>query len=239
MLADEKYTVLPLASALERLRSGTLPPRSVALTFDDGTADFAQQAVPILQEFGFPATVYLTTHYSSHDLPVFDGALAYSLWRGREASIDLQPLVGIPLQLALAKRSDRERAWKYIHRYATKQGYSTFDKDCLLRRVASAIGVEYEDLVRRRIIHIMSPDVVRSLPRELIDIQLHTHRHRTPRQRALFMRELDDNRAELQNLLNSEFWLLSSNTRNSGAGFVLKRTLSRAKSELERANNST
>jgi len=45
--------------------------------------------------------------------------------------------------------------------------------------------------------------------------------------------------AELQNLLNSEFWLLSSNTRNSGAGFVLKRTLSRAKSELERANNST
>jgi hypothetical protein len=43
--------------------------------------------------------------------------------------------------------------------------------------------------------------------------------------------------AELQNLLNSEFWLLSSNTRNSGAGFVLKRTLSRAKRELERANN--
>jgi hypothetical protein len=43
--------------------------------------------------------------------------------------------------------------------------------------------------------------------------------------------------AELQNLLNSEFWLLSSNTRNSGAGFVLKRTLSRAKRELEGANN--
>ena len=45
--------------------------------------------------------------------------------------------------------------------------------------------------------------------------------------------------AELQNLLNGEFWLLSSNTRNSGAGFVLKRTLSRAKRELERANNPT
>ena len=45
--------------------------------------------------------------------------------------------------------------------------------------------------------------------------------------------------AELQMLLNSEFWLLSSNTRNSGAGFVLKRTLSRAKRELERANNPT
>ena len=44
---------------------------------------------------------------------------------------------------------------------------------------------------------------------------------------------------ELQTLFNSEFWILSSGTRSSGAGFVLKRTLSRAKRDLERANNST
>src|SRR5215203_2877576 len=30
---------------------------------------------------------------------------------------------------------------------------------------------------------------------------------------------------ELQALINSEYWVLSSNTRSSGAGFVLKRTL--------------
>jgi len=45
--------------------------------------------------------------------------------------------------------------------------------------------------------------------------------------------------AELQNLFNSEFWLLSTRTRSSGAGFVLKQTLSRASRELERANNQT
>jgi hypothetical protein len=39
--------------------------------------------------------------------------------------------------------------------------------------------------------------------------------------------------AELQSLINSEFWVLSSNTRSSGAGFVLKRTLATAKRELE------
>jgi len=43
--------------------------------------------------------------------------------------------------------------------------------------------------------------------------------------------------AELQTLFNSEFWILSSRTRSSGTGFVLKETLSRAKRELERANN--
>ncbi|HEX5888786.1 MAG TPA: hypothetical protein VFY61_08785 [Pyrinomonadaceae bacterium] len=45
--------------------------------------------------------------------------------------------------------------------------------------------------------------------------------------------------AELQTLFNSEFWILSSAARTSGAGFVLKRTLSRAKRDLERANNPT
>ena len=38
---------------------------------------------------------------------------------------------------------------------------------------------------------------------------------------------------ELHSLINGEFWVLSSNTRSSGAGFVLKRTLSTAKRELE------
>jgi len=38
---------------------------------------------------------------------------------------------------------------------------------------------------------------------------------------------------ELQSLINGEFWVLSSNTRSSGAGFVLKRTLATAKRELE------
>ena len=42
---------------------------------------------------------------------------------------------------------------------------------------------------------------------------------------------------ELQSLLNGEFWILSSNTRSSGAGFVLKRTLSTANRELAPTNN--
>ena len=39
--------------------------------------------------------------------------------------------------------------------------------------------------------------------------------------------------AELQSLINGEFWVLSTNTRSSGAGFVLKRTLATARRELE------
>jgi len=42
---------------------------------------------------------------------------------------------------------------------------------------------------------------------------------------------------ELQSLFNSEYWVLSSHTRTSGAGFVLKQTLSTATRELELTNN--
>jgi len=38
---------------------------------------------------------------------------------------------------------------------------------------------------------------------------------------------------ELQALFNGEFWVLSSGVRNSGNGFILKRTLSSARRELE------
>src|SRR5262249_32953702 len=35
----------------------------VALTFDDGTADFADQAVPILARYGVPTTLYVATDF--------------------------------------------------------------------------------------------------------------------------------------------------------------------------------
>ncbi len=41
---------------------------------------------------------------------------------------------------------------------------------------------------------------------------------------------------DLQALFNSEYWVLSSRTRTSGAGFVLKETLSSANRELEATN---
>lgn len=45
----------------------------------------------------------------------------------------------------------------------------------------------------------------------------------------------DVSAAELRALFDGEFWVLSTKTRNSGAGFVLKRSLANARRELETA----
>jgi len=59
VLAAGRYTLVDLAEAAEMLRRGEAPPRSVALTFDDGYLDIVRHALPVLARHGFMATVFV------------------------------------------------------------------------------------------------------------------------------------------------------------------------------------
>jgi len=83
ILRDTRYVVLPLGEAVGSLRRGTLPPRSVVLTFNDGLHNFFATAVPMLEEFGYPATNYMSSYYCVHQRPVMSLTLPYLLWRAR------------------------------------------------------------------------------------------------------------------------------------------------------------
>ncbi len=59
-LASHGYSCLGLPEVVERLRSGRpVPARSFVLTFDDGYQNFSTSACPILEQYGFTATVFL------------------------------------------------------------------------------------------------------------------------------------------------------------------------------------
>ena len=57
------FRILPLSDALTRLRSGNLPGRAMAITFDDGYADNAEVALPVLRRLGIPATFFIATGF--------------------------------------------------------------------------------------------------------------------------------------------------------------------------------
>jgi peptidoglycan/xylan/chitin deacetylase (PgdA/CDA1 family) len=61
-LRETGYRTLRLNEAVKYVESGEqLSEPSLVLTFDDGFQDFATHAFPILQEYGFTATVFLPT----------------------------------------------------------------------------------------------------------------------------------------------------------------------------------
>jgi len=57
------FNVLPLSDAAQRLADGTLPPRALTITFDDGYADNREVAAPILHRLGLMATFFIATGY--------------------------------------------------------------------------------------------------------------------------------------------------------------------------------
>lgn len=57
------FNVLPLSEAVERARSNSLPPRAACITFDDGYADNAEVALPVLQKHQLPCSFFIATAF--------------------------------------------------------------------------------------------------------------------------------------------------------------------------------
>jgi hypothetical protein len=150
-----RTTVLPLREAVVRLRNNDLPPRSVALTFDDGYANNLKLALPLLQKYECPATIFVATRYvESGELFPFDRLrLIRSIARG----------------LATTHSSPRHEL----------PDYRTGPMDEFLRRLDRLWG-EIEPLISATQWRTLRPITTAGLSRmrsSLLDFGAHTHSH--------------------------------------------------------------
>lgn len=61
-LRDDGFNVLPLPELLAALRERReIPDKSIAISFDDGYISIFETAFPLLQEYGFPFTIFINT----------------------------------------------------------------------------------------------------------------------------------------------------------------------------------
>ena len=200
IIRDSGYVVLPLGEGAHRLRGGTLPSRSVVITFDDGFYNFIAAAEPLLEEFGFPATVYMSTYHCIHQRPILSLTLSYLLWRARLKLLDPSVFAGQQNKAALNDYAQQE---KRVAELLAEAGVLSDDHEsqqAWLGKFAASLGIDWGNIVRSRILHLMTPEEVADIARRGFDVQLHTHRHRTPRDRSVFYSEMDENRRILEEL---------------------------------------
>lgn len=197
-LRGEGFNILPLQEALSRLHNGTLPARSVVLTFDDGYVDFYRLAQPILQQHDAPATVYLTTYYADRGQPIPGITASYMVWMSPGFTGSLRTVPGFE-RVDFSSDTQRRAASQAIgQRVTDDRTMSPPDKQRLLQRLADELGFDLEGFKAARHLHLMSPAEVREVAARGIDVQLHTHRHWVPPDKALVTREIRENREQIE-----------------------------------------
>lgn len=116
-------TVVPLEDALDALAEGRpLPPRPIALTFDDGYRDNLEVALPVLRRLDLPATFYLVPGLLDRSVRAWWEVLAWAFarataliveWRGRRLTAgpgesSRQAMLGVAEAVKRLPRSARE-----------------------------------------------------------------------------------------------------------------------------------
>ncbi|WP_426116464.1 polysaccharide deacetylase family protein [Massilia sp. PWRC2] len=85
------FNVLPLRDAIVRRAAGTLPPRAACITFDDGYADNAAIAMPILHRYGLHATFFVATGFIDGGI-MWNDAIIELVRRHQGTALDLGAL---------------------------------------------------------------------------------------------------------------------------------------------------
>lgn len=198
ILRSGGYTVLPLGEAVRHLRCGTLPPRSVVLTFDDGFYNFLAAAVPLLEEFAYPATNYVSTYYCVNQRPILGLTLRYVLWRARTQVLLAGTFPGQNHVVDLQDSEQRDKLSAKLFEDAEKLSDDREAQQAWLGEVAARLGIDWCGFMRSRLFHLMTPTELADIARRGFDVQLHTHRHRTPREKSAFFQEVSENRRILE-----------------------------------------
>ena len=203
-LQKRGYTVLPLGDAIKALATSQIPARAVVITIDDGFYSVFRSAWPILKEYSFPATVYVTSYYAAKQNPVFRLALQYFFWKTSLQHVDLSGL-GLPLPsvVPLSTEEAKEAACDAIVRHGEEK-CDEASRCELAQQLALRMGIDYEALRQTRSLTLMDSREIERLALAGVDIQLHTHRHCLPEDESLVKREITQNREFLRPLSRSQ-----------------------------------
>ncbi|WP_428265061.1 polysaccharide deacetylase family protein [Haliangium sp.] len=174
--------VIDIDTLCQGLSGGKLPSNPVLITFDDGYLSCLDTALPILAEFGFPATFFIATHYVSERRLYWWERIHYLIKRSSRVRIELELPRQLTLELGdLGEPGSRDTRGSAARRLlALVKSEKGLDLDAFLDHLAQIAEVAWSDEIEGRITDelIMGWDQVRALHGAGMDIQSHTRSHR-------------------------------------------------------------
>ncbi|HTP98421.1 MAG TPA: polysaccharide deacetylase family protein [Casimicrobiaceae bacterium] len=158
--------VLPLAEAVEMLRAGRIPARAACITFDDGYADNAEVAYPILRRHGLAATFFVASGFLDGGR-MWNDTVIEAIRRAPNGALDLD-FLGLGRRGLDSHQSRRETIEAIIDRVKYLPQQARQERvDGLARAVGDALP---RDLMMRR-------EQVRALHAGGMEIGAHTVTH--------------------------------------------------------------
>ncbi len=189
VLAD-CFNVLPVDQALAALADGSMPPRAVCITFDDGYRSTHDLALPILREFGFPATVFVTTGHIDNG-SMWNDRILEALRSMQTGQLDLGDVgLGSYSLGTLDERKQTTLALTEKAKYLAPQL-----RQDLVELLETRAGCPGRELMLTR-------DMVRTLSRQGIEIGAHTVSHPilTSLDDATAMHEIAESKRQLEEI---------------------------------------
>jgi peptidoglycan/xylan/chitin deacetylase (PgdA/CDA1 family) len=193
-ISNAGFDFVDLAEAKRRLTDPSAKP-FVALTFDDGYRDNIDLALPILEKFHAPATIFVPTEMATGEI--------HAWWLAICELVSLNALIDVPPMnetfLCETLEEKRNTYWRIIAWI-----WEDFNRHFDLADTFARHGIDMASLVRR---HAMDAGEVRAADQhDLLSIQAHTHSHRalvTLRDDEV-LQEMTSNKLWLENLLQRD-----------------------------------
>jgi peptidoglycan/xylan/chitin deacetylase (PgdA/CDA1 family) len=160
------FTVLPLFEAVDRLAAGTLPSKAVAITFDDGYADNALVALPILRAHGLHATFFVANGFLNGGR-MFNDTVIEAVRRARGPVLE-SGLPGLPSALPVGSMEEKRDALGRILRVV--KYLEPAERSQAVEHIARFADALPNDLM-------MTDEQVRDLARAGMDVGGHTVNH--------------------------------------------------------------
>lgn len=210
-LLAECFNVLPLEEAVSCLVRERMPPRAVAITFDDGYRSIHELALPILHERKLPATVFVTSGHMNDDSSMWNDVILEAVRQLPGADLDLRD-IGLQVYRmgnAGERKSSAARLTENCKYLAPPE------RQVMLDRLQQLVPADLRQ-------HLMlTPEMIRDLVRHDIEIGGHTVTHPILARLddATAFREIADNKRDLEQVTGRPVRMFAYPNGKQGADF--------------------